>query len=352
MQRKTEHDFVREMRAKSTKELVDILNTNDSNKYPPEAFAAIKHLLLYRDESLTIPKKPSIKLQQVKTRTKFSKKCNAKMTIFSDNKVEIKFPLQGTIMPEKNEFNDIDDLLSFLSARFHIEPSGETIKLKMRRVGKYQRFDENRNPIFTFGDPILDLLTDENGIIKVGKELINFRKKELSHPKFRKGGIQSIDFGNYAEYIRNAILADVVLRKNNFSIIECNEKIISFASINPSEKWFYGENTAMRFRSWIKDWNVYASIGSEIETWRKDFEFAEINSKYANIISENVPHICALVKTDYDSDKNDNYVDEYEWAVGFKVDPPASSVHSICTAIWNSRVYRDTVQSGPCQLIT
>ena len=40
----------------------------------------------------------------------------------------------------------------------------------MKRTGKYQRIDRTGRPIFTFGDPILDMITDEHGWVSVGNE--------------------------------------------------------------------------------------------------------------------------------------------------------------------------------------
>jgi hypothetical protein len=65
----------------------------------------------------------------------------------------------------------------------------------MRRRGKYQRIDRSGQPIFTFGDPILDLITDEHGWISIGRENYNLLSMGIGAAHERRGGIASIDLG-------------------------------------------------------------------------------------------------------------------------------------------------------------
>jgi hypothetical protein len=50
------------------------------------------------------------------------------------------------------------------------------------------------------------------------------------------------------------------------------------------------------------------------------------------------------VKTDSDSDTNDDYVDEYEWGVNA---PQPKRVESQCTAQFKGQQFAGGVQAGP-----
>lgn len=102
----------------------------------------------------------------------------------------------------------------------------------------------------------------------------------------------------------------------------------------------------MRFRSWKNNYLIYKSIGTEIETWRGDFSRAEIQSVYTDPIVPTDPFICGIVKSDSDSDTNDDYVDEYEYSINA---PIPSSVRSYCTAQWKGQFYSGTVSKGDCE---
>jgi hypothetical protein len=103
----------------------------------------------------------------------------------------------------------------------------------------------------------------------------------------------------------------------------------------------------MRFRSWKKNYWVYRSIGSEIETWGGDFSWAEIQSIYADPVVPANPFICGIVKFDSDHDTNDDYVDEYEY--GIIADTP-TTVRSFCQARWKGQNYSGYVSKGDCQV--
>ena len=53
---------------------------------------------------------------------------------------------------------------------------------------------------------------------------------------------------------------------------------------------------------------------------------------------------CFVVKTDSDSDTNDDYVDEYEWGVNA---PQPIRVESVCNARFKNQQFTGNVQAGP-----
>lgn len=88
------------------------------------------------------------------------------------------------------------------------------------------------------------------------------------------------------------------------------------------------------------------SIGTEIETWGGDFSRAEIQSAYADPVLPTNPFICGIVKSDSDSDTDDDYVDEYEYGIAAST---PSTVRSFCQAKWKGEPFGGTVSKGDCQ---
>lgn len=82
-------------------------------------------------------------------------------------------------------------------------------------------------------------------------------------------------------------------------------------------------------------------MGAEIETWGGKFTTARIESRYIDTF---FAQVCAVVKTDSDSDTNDDYVDEYEWGVSA---PQPKRVESQCRAQFKGQTFTGGVQAGP-----
>jgi hypothetical protein len=68
---------------------------------------------------------------------------------------------------------------------------------------------------------------------------------------------------------------------------------------------------------------------------------ARIDSTYLDTV---IGTTCAAVKTDSDSDSNDDYVDEYEWGVNA---PQPLRVISFCAARWKGENFAGSVEAGP-----
>jgi hypothetical protein len=92
--------------------------------------------------------------------------------------------------------------------------------------------DEKGNPIFTFGDPILDLIMDEEGITYISGKRLDL---ELGDSAARRGGISSIDLKktDLAD-IRKYQLTHSLTSNGEFTLVERNGKITTIASSNPS----------------------------------------------------------------------------------------------------------------------
>lgn len=81
-------------------------------------------------------------------------------------------------------------------------------------------------------------------------------------------------------------------------------------------------------------------MGAEIETWGGKFTTARIESRYIDTF---YAQTCFVVKTDSDSDTNDDYVDEYEWGVNA---PQPKRIESVCTARFKGQQFVGGVQAG------
>jgi hypothetical protein len=129
--------------------------------------------------------------------------------------------------------------------------------------------------------------------------------------------------------------------------MEASDRVISFASTNPSQLDFYPTSGGhIRFKAWKKSSFFYWSMGAEIETWGGKFKTARIDSRYIDTF---YAQTCFVVKTDSDSDTNDDYVDEYEWGVHSS---QPIRVESVCNAEFKGQRFTGNVQAGPqCFLV-
>jgi hypothetical protein len=274
---------------------------------------------------------------------------NAIVGNLKPEKIVISFPEAGFIQCNQSVFKNQADLVAYIADVLSLKDKRGAARLGVWRKGKYQRVDRAGSPVYTFGDPILDLVTDEYGWVTVGRETYNLLARDLASPQNRKGGVTSIDLSVNHEDIRRQQLADALAVNGTRTLIEHTNDQLSVASTNPSELNFWKGSAHMRFRSWKKNYGFYKSIGTEIETWGGDFQRAEIQSIYADPVVPNTnPFICAIVKRDSDSDTNDDYVDEYEYSFGLATLIP-STVRSFCQANWKGQLWGGTVTKGDCQ---
>jgi hypothetical protein len=247
---------------------------------------------------------------------------NAIISELGPGKAEVRFPNEeiGYIRPGRNEFKDEDDLVGYLAEVFPlIKEDKGGYRGSIKRVGKYQRINDYNRAVFTFGDPILDLITDENGILILGGSRIDLKSIELEESEQRGGGIVGVDS------TPNATPPPTVPPSG------CPSHTFWSPASNAYPK--------IRFRAWRRSYPGYWSEGSDIETWGKKFNSAEISSQYGFY---GWGYVCVIAKIDSDHDTNDDYVDEYEW--GIKAPRPAGHI-SNCRASWNgTTLSRDVCQ--------
>ena len=256
------------------------------------------------------------------------------------DKVIFHFPKDGTIKPGCHKFDSWNEIAQYIASIFSLDGNEGCLQGTIRCEGKYQRVNAQNEPIFTFGDPILDLITNETGEIFIAGQHFCLRQEEISEPRYRSGGIRSIDLSVHNEVIFHNQLIHAANGEGRFTLLECTDLYCAFASANPSQLDFYKDGGHMRFKAWKKSRFLYWSMGAEIETWGGDFRTARIESRYLDRVGGN---ICAVVKTDSDSDSNDDYVDEYEWGVSA---PQPTRVVSFCTADWKNQTFSGQVEAG------
>lgn len=270
-------------------------------------------------------------------------KSNCDVVANGGKKLVFRFPdQQGFLTPAKWEFRDRTELVEFVAQMLSVEPEGEGLRGSAICCGKYERRCQDGSPAFTFGDPVLDLITDPAGEIVIGGHRTNLAALELESPRYRSGGIRSIELSVLSETIRNQQLAMAAMGQGDMTIVECNAEVVALASTNPSQRDFWLNGRHLRFKAWKKRRvGFYWSIGAEIETWGHDFTTARIDSRY---YVEAFGQTCTIGKVDADTDSNDDYLDEYEWGIN---SPQPIRVVADCRATWQGREFVGQVTAGP-----
>jgi hypothetical protein len=270
---------------------------------------------------------------------------NGQLSKTSTGAVKLHFPRDGFLKAKSSNFDSAADLLRFVRATFGLKGSGSKLRASVRRTGKYQRLDADDNEVFTFGDPIIDSITDAHGWLTVGPDSFDLLPAALKEGS--RGGVRGIDLSINSDRLRDRLVDEALSGRGTHTLVEHLADRTVVATTNPSEINQTSGGAHMRFKSWKTNYFFYRSIGSEIETWGRDFKSARIESMYADPVVGNDPFVCGITKVDSDSDTDDDYVDEYE--VGIFANP-AGSVRSVCTANWSGRAWAGTVQKGSCQL--
>lgn len=241
------------------------------------------------------------------------------------------------------EFRDQDDLLDYLTNVFRLPPT-ESSRWRFSRKGKYQRVDEKDNPIFTFGDPIIDLMTNRHGITVVKGEVHDMRDRAIRMDGLR-GGTYAVDLSSYAKEIQQLQLAQIALGSQEYALLECTRGMVSFASRNPSNIYFTAVGATMQFHAWRTNaYPFYWSMGAHIETWNSTFTSARIDSKYG-VFGGN-SNICNVLHRDFDTDSTDDYVDEWEAGSFWSIVPDGHRSH--CWANWKGMLKSGDVSKGDC----
>jgi hypothetical protein len=240
------------------------------------------------------------------------------------------------------------DFASFADLTEHVQRVVPSVRSRgglhgtVTRTGKYERITESGERAFTFGDPILDSITDDRGTITIGQRRHNLYAAEVAHAD-RSGGISAIDLRAHIPELRQADLLSALTTEGTYTVLECEDDHVVLGSRNPHEMVFYSGSSKMRFRAFKKSYIVYKKMGADVETWGHDFSRASISSSYGQFLGNG---LCFSVHTDSDSDTNDDYVDEYEWFLGGGVDSPFDGVSSSCVATWHGRIYSGVVEYG------
>lgn len=339
-------DLLEHFRSQDTGELIDLMKRKVQANEDDETLRAIQQVLRTRQARFPDMAKMPPPIAKPKEMRPLAADSNALVGSLEPEKIEIHFPKQGFVQCARSEFKNQAELTSYLAEVFSLTDKRGSVRLSVKRKGKYQRIDRTGRPIYTFGDPILDLITDEHGWITIGNETHHLLPLDLASPQNRKGGITSIDLSVNHEEIRRQLLAEALATNGTRTLIEHTDDQLIVATTNPHTMHFVRGDAHMRFRSWKNNYLIYKSIGTEIETWRGDFSRAEIQSVYTDPIVPTDPFICGIVKSDSDSDTNDDYVDEYEYSINA---PIPSSVRSYCTAQWKGQFYSGTVSKGDCE---
>jgi hypothetical protein len=215
--------------------------------------------------------------------------------------------------PGRWQFEDIDDLTRYLSEAFGIDLlPGRGLRGTISRRGNYTRLQSDGTRAFTFGDPVLDQITSPNGEIVIGNQAMNLAPS-------------------------TAVAADLVLTGDELGV----------------ERWDSPDGSKVEYRSGAAtltfqaftdsdDWDLRDRIGVRITTKSSIFDAANIDSRYyLNAYAQT----CAIVSTGRASHRDDDHVDQYEWAVALVGELP-QRVEALCRAQWNGDRYSAYVSTG------
>lgn len=105
---------------------------------------------------------------------------NATITPLVEGAVKLSFPQNGYMRCcGKNVFKDKAELHNYIAQTFpFVKREDGVLGSTVHRAGRYQRIDARGNPTFTFGDPVLDLTTNEAGVMTVAGQSYDLRATE------------------------------------------------------------------------------------------------------------------------------------------------------------------------------
>jgi hypothetical protein len=179
----------------------------------------------------------------------------------------------------------------------------------------------------TFGDPILDMITNKYGEVMIGRFKFQIGANSLTDARTSVGGTKDSDLK----------LREESSDASGSILVEAPGQASARAYV--SARTFRRDGDTMRFKA-FKNTGFYWKMGAEIETWGQDFDEARIDSEYWDTY---VQQTCAKVKIDSDHDSNDDFLDEYEWGIN---SPQPLRVKSICTATWKGEDFATLVEKG------
>ncbi len=247
----------------------------------------------------------------------------------------------AVVRPFDGEFVDREHLVAHLSEKLRIPVEAGGLRGSMTRKGKYTRRSRTGDIVHTFGDPILDMITNDEGDLIVGGRRFAVGREELRDSRQRLGGLSTLDLAGLGDDFVRSHGPRAAMGEGDYVLLTRTSELTAFASKNPAQRDFFLTGDHLRFKAWKKKFAIYWSMGAEIETWGHDFDEARIDSRYLDTA---FGQTCSVIKIDSDQDRNDDYVDEYEWGVG---SPQPIRVESSCTARWKRQNFAGQVEAGP-----
>lgn len=208
-------------------------------------------------------------------------------------------------------FANVEELIAHLSRFTGIAPiSATSIRGGATSRGSYARRRTDDTHAHSTGDPILDSIISPMGELVIGGRGVT---NGPSNPRAVSGEATLCKPGpDGLQECRSADGSTIVFREPGGAFVQ--------------------------FHAWRKS-GFYWSIGTEITTWGRDFDEADIRSRYYDTA---FGEVCAVMYDD-DHDSNDDHVDEYEWGVNA---PQPRQVQSLCRVIWNGHYLSGLVSAG------
>ncbi len=250
-------------------------------------------------------------------------------TIRQDGRVEF-VTRDALIQPGRCTFANLDELTAYLGQVLGGKPEGGGIRGSMSRKGTYSRRAADGTQAVTLGDPVLDAISSAAGALVIGDRTIDLREGHglpVAPNTGAGGGVVVFD----APYLK-------------FTGI-----------VNGAERWASDDGALveyrmgtgrMMFHAWKKHTIYqYWSMGGEISIFNTNakFEAADITSIYYMSVTSPCQQFPG-----YDSDRDDKYVDQYEW--GINAQQP-ERVAALCRAQWHHAQFADVVTAGDGCLI-
>ncbi len=215
------------------------------------------------------------------------------------SKLHFSFRKNATVQNQRSHFSDKNDLIKYIKSKLGItSENNDTLRFTVCRKGKYQKINSSGQSVFTTGDPVLDLITDDEGRFTIGNVTHDTKAQDSAGD------------------------AGVITTQTRDTTTYVDEET----------------GKSITFHAWKKSFG-YWSIGVEIKTSGGPFEQATISSQYGENEGAGV---CAAIAR-HDADANDSYVDQYEWGIASS---QPNEVRAACGARWMGQEIYAFVQAG------
>jgi hypothetical protein len=241
-------------------------------------------------------------------------------TIREDGTVE--FDMHNTsIQPDRYQFANQNELSAYLLQAVGGEMTG--IRGSLSRKGKYSRCAADGSQVVTFGDPVLDAISSQDGMLVLGDQTIDLRTTNGS----------SVPSGVVPFAAPSLVMTGIV---------------------HGAERWAAEDGSLVEYRlgsgrltfhAWKKDtWWGYWSMGGEISIDGTDtkFEAADVLA-FSYMTVPGKPPCQVYNPHPPSSDFNDDYLDQYDW--GWNSQQP-ERVAALCRAQWHHARFSDVVTAG------